>query len=112
MARHRHTTHAAPQPSTDSRRTTQPEGTHDRAVDSILGWDGYAEEIATTPPPEHEAVLAKIKEVRAQAIEHAVQARRLSAKRRDQMQSLLDDDGLLQADVARELGCHPRPSRR
>jgi len=56
-----------------------------------------------TKSPEHEAVLAKIKEVRAQAIEHARQARRLSAERRDLMQSLLDD-GLSQADIARELG--------
>jgi DNA-binding NarL/FixJ family response regulator len=52
---------------------------------------------------EHEAVLEEIKAVRAQAIEHARQARRLSARRRELMQSLLDD-GLSRADIARELG--------
>lgn len=56
-----------------------------------------------TKPTEHEAILEKIKEVRAQAVEHARQARRLSAERRDLMQSLLDD-GFSQADIARELG--------
>lgn len=53
--------------------------------------------------PEHTAVIEKIKDVRAQALEHARQARRLSRERRDLMQSLLDD-GFSQADIARELG--------
>ena len=53
--------------------------------------------------PEQEARLDKIKEVRAQAIEHVRQARRLSAERRDLMRSLFDD-GLSQADIARALG--------
>lgn len=52
---------------------------------------------------EHEAVLEEIKDVRAQAIEHARQARRLSARRRELMQNLLDD-GWSRADIARELG--------
>ncbi len=45
----------------------------------------------------------QIKEVRAQAIEHTREARRLSAQRRILMQELLDD-GLSQSDIARELG--------
>lgn len=53
--------------------------------------------------PDHEAVFAKIKEVRASAIEHTREAQRLSSERRVLMQSLLDD-GLSQADIARELG--------
>ncbi|MGH3414800.1 MAG: TrfB-related DNA-binding protein [Marmoricola sp.] len=56
-----------------------------------------------TNSPEHEAVLERIREVRAQAVEHARQARRLSNERRDLMQSLLDD-GFSRADIARELG--------
>jgi DNA invertase Pin-like site-specific DNA recombinase len=49
------------------------------------------------------ATFARIKEVRAQAIEHTRQARRLAAERRELMQSLIDA-GLSQADIARELG--------
>ncbi|WP_310964852.1 HTH domain-containing protein [Nocardioides terrisoli] len=56
-----------------------------------------------TNSPDHMAIIEQIKDVRAQAIEHARQARRLSAMRRDLMQSLLDD-GFSQADIARELG--------
>lgn len=56
-----------------------------------------------TNSPEHTAVIEKIKDVRAQAVEHARQARRLSTERRELMQSLLDD-GFSQADIARELG--------
>lgn len=52
---------------------------------------------------EREAVLATIRDVRAQAIEHTRQARRLAVERRELMQRLLDD-GLSQADIARELG--------
>lgn len=56
-----------------------------------------------TNSSKHDAVLAQIKDVRAQAVEHARQARRLAAERRRLMQSLLDD-GWSQADIARELG--------
>jgi DNA invertase Pin-like site-specific DNA recombinase len=51
----------------------------------------------------HDATFQRIKEVRAQAIEHTRQARRLAAERRDLMQTLIND-GLSQADIARELG--------
>jgi DNA-binding XRE family transcriptional regulator len=49
------------------------------------------------------ATFRRIKQVRAQAIEHARRARELAVVRRDLMQDLIDD-GLSQADIARELG--------
>lgn len=51
----------------------------------------------------HEQTFRRIKEVRAQAIEHTRQARKLAYERRDLMRVLIDD-GLSQADIARELG--------
>lgn len=51
----------------------------------------------------YEQTFQRIKEVRAQAIEHARLARSLAAERRDLMQ-LLIKDGLSQSDIARELG--------
>ena len=51
----------------------------------------------------HEATIQRIKEVRAQAIEHTRQARKLALERRDLMRSLIED-GLSQSDIARELG--------
>ena len=45
----------------------------------------------------------RIKEIRAQAIEHTVAARRLSAQRRDLMEELIRE-GISQAEIARELG--------
>jgi DNA invertase Pin-like site-specific DNA recombinase len=56
-----------------------------------------------TTAATHDETFKRIKEVRAQAIEHTRQARRLALERRDLMQSLLDD-GFSQADIARELG--------
>ena len=53
--------------------------------------------------PSHEDLLRRIKEVRAEAIEHARLARQLATERRYLIQQLLDD-GLSQADIARELG--------
>jgi DNA invertase Pin-like site-specific DNA recombinase len=50
-----------------------------------------------------EETFRRIKEVRAQAIEHTRQARQLAAERRDLMQGLIDG-GLSRADIARELG--------
>ena len=47
--------------------------------------------------------IERIKEVRAQAIEHTRQARRFAVERRDLMQGLIED-GWSQADIARELG--------
>jgi predicted DNA-binding protein YlxM (UPF0122 family) len=51
----------------------------------------------------HAATIRRIKEIRAQALEHARLAQELAAQRRDLMQGLIDD-GLSQADIARELG--------
>ena len=51
----------------------------------------------------HHETIQRIKEVRAQAIEHTRQARRLAAERRDLIQGLIAD-GWSQADVGRELG--------
>lgn len=51
----------------------------------------------------HAETFRRLKEVRAQAIEHARLARQLAAERRDLMRGLIDA-GVSQADVARELG--------
>jgi DNA invertase Pin-like site-specific DNA recombinase len=51
----------------------------------------------------HEQTIRRIKEVRAQAIEHTRQARQLALERRDLMQELIRD-GFSQSDIARELG--------
>jgi hypothetical protein len=51
----------------------------------------------------HGETIQRIKEVRAQAIEHTRRAQKLAAERRDLMQSLIKD-GLSQSDFARELG--------
>ncbi len=48
-------------------------------------------------------IFSRIKEVRAQAIEHTILARRLSAERRKLMEELIRQ-GVSQADIARELG--------
>jgi DNA-binding XRE family transcriptional regulator len=52
--------------------------------------------------PKHQETIDRIKDVRARAIEHTRQARRLALERRDLMQSLIDD-GWSQSDIAREL---------
>jgi DNA invertase Pin-like site-specific DNA recombinase len=52
---------------------------------------------------QYEQTIARIKDVRAQAIHHTRLARQLGAERRDLMQSLLDQ-GVSQADIAREMG--------
>lgn len=54
-------------------------------------------------PTTHEQTFRRIKEVRAQALEHMRLAQQLAAERRELMKNLLDD-GLSQADIARELG--------
>lgn len=51
----------------------------------------------------HEPTLTRIKEVRALAIHHTRLARQFAAERRDLMQGLIDQ-GVSQADIARELG--------
>lgn len=55
------------------------------------------------PKATQAETFSRIKEVRAQAIEHTIAARRLSAERRQLMEELIRD-GLSQADIARELG--------
>jgi len=57
----------------------------------------------TREASSREDTIQRIKEVRAQAIEHTRQAQKLAIERRDLMQSLVND-GLSQADIARELG--------
>jgi DNA invertase Pin-like site-specific DNA recombinase len=52
---------------------------------------------------DRDETFQRIKEVRAQAIEHTRIARQLAAERRDLMLTLIDD-GVSQADIARELG--------
>ncbi len=52
--------------------------------------------------PQHEEAFRRIKEVRAQAIEHTIIARRLAVERRDLMRALIDQ-GVSQAEIAREL---------
>ena len=51
----------------------------------------------------HDAIVQRIKDVRAQALEHTRKARELHLERRDLMQSLIRD-GFSQAHIARELG--------
>jgi DNA-binding NarL/FixJ family response regulator len=50
----------------------------------------------------HAEILSRIKQVRAQAIEHTIAARRLSAQRRELMHELMRQ-GVSQAQIAREL---------
>ena len=51
----------------------------------------------------HQEIFERIKQVRAEAIEYTMKARRLAAERRDLIKQLIDD-GLSQSDIARELG--------
>jgi DNA invertase Pin-like site-specific DNA recombinase len=55
------------------------------------------------PTSDREEIFRRIKEVRAKAIEHTVEARRLSAERRSLMTELMKQ-GISQAEIARELG--------
>ena len=51
----------------------------------------------------HRETFDHIREVRAQAIEHTRLARQFAVERRDLIRDLIDE-GLSQADIARELG--------
>jgi len=53
--------------------------------------------------PAHQEILERIKQVRAEAIEHTRKARQLAAERRDLIKQLIGD-GFSQSDIARELG--------
>ena len=52
---------------------------------------------------DHQQAFDRLRQVRAEALEHTRKARELAAERRDLIRQLIDD-GLSQADVARELG--------
>jgi DNA invertase Pin-like site-specific DNA recombinase len=47
--------------------------------------------------------INRVREVRAEAIKHTVLARGFAAQRRDLLRELIDD-GMSQAEIARELG--------
>jgi DNA-binding NarL/FixJ family response regulator len=51
----------------------------------------------------HHQTFDRIREVRAQAIEHTRLAQQLAVERRDLIRGLIEE-GLSQADIARELG--------
>ena len=51
----------------------------------------------------HQETFQRLREVRAQALEHARLARLLAAERRDVIRGLIAE-GFSQADIARELG--------
>lgn len=53
--------------------------------------------------PAHQEAFGRLKEVRAEALEHARRAHLLHARRRDLIHSLTVD-GFSQADIAREMG--------
>ena len=52
---------------------------------------------------DHQDTFDRLRQVRAEAIEHTKRARQLAAERRDLIRQLIGD-GLSQADIARELG--------
>ncbi|WP_055587912.1 helix-turn-helix domain-containing protein [Streptacidiphilus griseoplanus] len=51
----------------------------------------------------HQPAFDRLREVREQAVQHARLARQFAAERRELMQALIDQ-GVSQADIARELG--------
>ena len=51
----------------------------------------------------HQETFQRLKDARAQALEHTRIARRFAAERRDLIRGLIDE-GFSQADIARELG--------
>ena len=54
-------------------------------------------------PAAHQETFRKIREVRAEALEHFRRAQELHAQRRDLLRTLIGE-GYSQADIARELG--------
>ena len=52
---------------------------------------------------DHGQAFDRLRQVRAEALEHYRQAQRLARERRDLIRQLIGD-GLSQADIARELG--------
>ena len=52
---------------------------------------------------DHQETFERLRQVRAEALDHALKARQLAAQRRDLIRQLIGD-GFSQADIARELG--------
>jgi len=52
---------------------------------------------------DHQQAFDRLRQVRAEALEHALLAQRFARERRDLIRQLIAD-GFSQADVARELG--------
>ncbi|WP_300608336.1 TrfB-related DNA-binding protein [Trebonia sp.] len=60
--------------------------------------------MAKNPDPQaHQETFQRIREVRAEALEHVRRAQQLHAQRRDLLRGLIDE-GFSQADIARQLG--------
>jgi DNA-directed RNA polymerase specialized sigma24 family protein len=62
--------------------------------------------VCMTPAPnlsDYADTFQELREVRAAALQHAIEARRLSAHRRDIINQLIQA-GFSQADIAREMG--------
>jgi hypothetical protein len=57
----------------------------------------------TRQTTDHQEAFDRLRQVRAEALEHTLQAQRLARERRDMIRQLIDD-GFSQADIARELG--------
>ncbi|HEY5196435.1 MAG TPA: HTH domain-containing protein [Solirubrobacteraceae bacterium] len=57
----------------------------------------------TDREPAHQEAFRRIKEARAEALNHTRLARQFSAERRELMSSLIQN-GVSQAEIARELG--------
>jgi DNA-directed RNA polymerase specialized sigma24 family protein len=57
----------------------------------------------TAQTRDHREAFERLRQVRAEALEHARKARQLAAERRDLIRQLIGD-GFSQADIARELG--------
>jgi DNA-binding XRE family transcriptional regulator len=57
----------------------------------------------TQPTTDHQQAFDRLRQVRAEALEHMRKAQQLARERRDLIRQLIDE-GLSQADIARELG--------
>jgi DNA invertase Pin-like site-specific DNA recombinase len=57
----------------------------------------------TEQKTDHQETFDRLRQVRAEALEHARKARQLAAERRDIIRQLIGA-GFSQADIARELG--------
>jgi DNA-directed RNA polymerase specialized sigma24 family protein len=57
----------------------------------------------TEQTTQHREAFDRLRQVRADALEHARKARQLAAERRDLIRQLIGE-GFSQADIARELG--------